>query len=71
LGDSSETQVTNPPDPWDWVSFGWGIVAGGIIIATVGGAVLYLTWPYIFAFLKTVPVFKEMVAAARERGFLK
>jgi uncharacterized protein (DUF2062 family) len=46
---------------WDWGSFGWGMLAGAIVTAAVGGAILYFGWPYIIAGMKAVPVFKGMV----------
>jgi hypothetical protein len=38
-------------DPWDWDSFKWGMLAGGIVVVAVEGVILYLTWPYIVGFL--------------------
>lgn len=35
------------PTEFDWGSFSWGILAGGIIVAVAGGIVLYFAWPTI------------------------
>ena len=50
-------------NPFDWESFQWGMVAGGVIVTTVGGVVLYFTWPYILAACQAFPFFREMAAA--------
>jgi len=47
-----ENQSENLGDPWDWASFGWGVLTGGVITIVIGGVVLYFTWPYLLAFLK-------------------
>jgi len=41
-------------DPWDWGSFGWGMLAGGIVTLVVEGVALYFTWPALIAFLKGI-----------------
>jgi hypothetical protein len=38
-------------DPWDWDSFKWGMLAGGIAVVAVEGVILYFAWPYIIEFL--------------------
>jgi len=58
------------PNPWDWESFGWGLLGGALATAAIGGTVLYFTWPYIVATLRTIPVFKEMVAEAKAKGLI-
>jgi len=50
----------DPPD-WDWASFGWGVLTGGVVTVVVGGVVLYYGWPYIHAGLTVLPIFGELV----------
>lgn len=38
-------QAPTGPMSWDWGSFGWGVLAGGVIAVAVGGIVLYFAWP--------------------------
>jgi hypothetical protein len=47
-------------DPFDLGSFTWGMVAGGIVVVTVEGVVLYFAWPYIASFLFGTQVAKVM-----------
>ncbi|MBA7493295.1 hypothetical protein ES702_03853 [subsurface metagenome] len=57
-------------NPWDWDSFKWGFALGGIVITTVGGVILYFTWPHIIASMKVIPVFRAAVEEAKARGLL-
>jgi hypothetical protein len=47
-------------DPWDWDSFKWGVVAGGIVVVAVEGVILYFAWPYIASFLLGAQVAKAV-----------
>jgi len=49
-----ENAVTALGDPWDWASFGWGIVAGGLITLVVEGVTLYFTWPIWLSLIETL-----------------
>jgi hypothetical protein len=57
-------------DPWDWESFGWGLLGGVVTTMVVGGVILYFTWPYLVGGLRAIPVFSTMVEEAKKRGLL-
>lgn len=66
----SPEEVAAMIDPWDWDSFTWGFTIGGIVITTLGGIILYFTWPYIIGLMKTIPLFREAVEQAKARGLI-
>ena len=59
----SAVDVVKMGDPpgWDWASFGWGLLTGGVGTVVLGGAALYYGWPYIRAGLMVVPILQEIV----------
>lgn len=63
--EASNLQTRKLGNPYDPESFQWGMAAGGVIVAVVGGVVLYFTWPYIIATFQTFPVWKEIAAQAK------
>lgn len=44
---SELAKLSNPGNPFDLESFGWGWLAGSIATVVVGGVVLYFSAPYI------------------------
>lgn len=57
---TSVKALGDPPE-WDWVSFGWGVLTGGVATVVLGGVALYYGWPYIRAGLAVLPIFGELV----------
>jgi len=47
-------------DPWDWSSFGWGVLAGVVISGVAGGLILYFGWPYILGMMRGVASAEEI-----------
>lgn len=41
-------------DPFDLESFGWGVLAGGVITLVVEGVTLYFTWPIWLSLIETL-----------------
>jgi len=50
-------------DPWDWSSFGWGMLAGSIVTIALGGVTLYFTWPYLIGIIRGVASTEEILKA--------
>jgi len=66
-----EEASENPDNPWDWASFGWGMLAGSVVTVVIGGIILYLTWPYLLALMRGLVGAEFIRGAELIRGLLE